>query len=192
MTTFDCQLLVEQYSEWIREGLNVEEKNGSCVITSPFLDRHHDYLQIYVQQSETGYSLSDDGYTLRDLKISGLEINTERRTEALHNAIRPFGIQLSGDELQIAADTISDFPQKKHDLIQAMLAVGDLIHLAQATVTIVFKEDVGRYLRAQGVQLVPDVRLTGTSGFHHPFDFVVGQTPNNPERYVRAINTPTR
>ena len=111
-----------------------------CVITSPFLDRHHDYLQIYVQRNDSGLLLSDDGYVLRDLRISGLDLNTERRQEALDQIIRPFGVRLTGDELQVVA-TERDFAQKKHDLIQAMLAVGDLIHLAQATV---ISEDVER------------------------------------------------
>lgn len=191
MSTFECERLVQQYVHWVRLNLTVEQQGGVCIITSPFLDRHHDYLQIYVEHAGSDILLSDDGYTLRDLKISGLEINTEGRMEALNQAIRPFGVELTGDELQLSA-TEGDFPQKKHDLVQAMLAVGDLIHLSQATIVAVFKEDVERYLKEQKVPFVADVRLTGNSGFHHPFDFVIPQSQENPERYVKAVNNPSR
>lgn len=130
MVMFECEQLARQYAEWIRQGITVEMQGGFCVITSPFLDRHHDYLQIYVERQDSNLVLSDDGYVLRDLRISGLELTTQRRREALNQAIRPFGVVLTGDELRVTA-TERDFAQKKHDLIQAMLSVGDLVHLAQ-------------------------------------------------------------
>ena len=191
MSTFECERLVQQYVDWVKLNLSVDQQDGMCIITSPLLDRHHDYLQIYVEHSGTEILLSDDGYTLRDLKISGLEINTEVRTEALNQAIRPFGVDVLGDELSLIASE-SDFPQRKHDLLQAMLAVGDLIHLAQATVSAVFKEDVEKYLREQNVRFISDIRLTGISGFHHQFDFVIPESHQNPERYLKAINNPNR
>ena len=91
MSTFECERLVQQYVDWVKLNLAVQQQDGMCIITTPLLDRHHDYLQIYAERSGTEILLSDDGYTLRDLKISGLEINTDYRTEALNQAIRPFG-----------------------------------------------------------------------------------------------------
>jgi uncharacterized protein (UPF0254 family) len=191
MSTFECERLVQQYVDWVKLNLAVQQQDGMCIITTPLLDRHHDYLQIYAERNGTEILLSDDGYTLRDLKISGLEINTDYRTEALNQAIRPFGVDVRGDELSLVTGE-SDFPQRKHDLLQAMLAVGDLIHLAQATVVAVFREDVEKYLREQRVRFISDIRLTGTSGLHHLFDFVIPESDQNPERYLKAINNPNR
>lgn len=191
MSTFECERLVQQYVDWVKLNLMVDQQEGMCIITSPFVDRHHDYLQIYAERTGTEILLTDDGYTLRDLKISGLEINTPGRIEALNQAIRPFGVDVNDDELRLIASE-GDFPQKKHDLIQAMLAVGDLIHLSQATVVAVFREDVEKYLREQNVRFVSDVRLTGISGLHHPFDFVIADSGQHPERYVRVVNNPNR
>lgn len=191
MSTFECERLVQQYVEWVKAGLVVERQGEICVITSPFLDRHHDYLQIYIDHTDEGLLLSDDGYTLRDLKISGLEIDTERREEALNQAIRPYGVEVVGDELRLTA-TERDFPQKKHDMIQAMLAVGDLIHLARETVVQVFKEDVAKYLREGGIRYLPDVKLLGISGLYHSFDFAVPASEEKAERFIKAVNNPNR
>ena len=191
MSTFECERLIQEYADWVKLNLTVEQQHGLCVITSPFVDRHHDYLQIYAERSGTEILLTDDGYTLRDLKISGLEINTESRREALTQATHPFGVDVDDNELKITAND-RDFPQRKHDLVQAMLAVGDLIHFSQATIVAVFKEDVEKYLREKDVRFISDISLTGTSGFHHPFDFVIPSSQIHPERYVRAVSNPNR
>jgi hypothetical protein len=189
MSVFECERMAQEYGKWLHEGVSATAVGDVCVITSPFVDRHRDLLQVYVTQTESGLLVSDDGYVIRDLRNSGLELDTERRREALHQILNSFSITLDGDELQVVASD-EDFAQKKHDVIQAMLAIGDLIHLATPTVAALFKEDVGRYLRAQHIQFVGDVKLTGTSGLDHSFDFVVGASDSSPERYVRAIGSP--
>ena len=191
MSVFECERMAQEYGNWLREGVNATAVGDVCVMTSPFVDRHRDLLQVYVTRTESGLLISDDGYVIRDLKISGLELDTERRREALHQILKSFGIKLDGDELQVVA-TDEDFAPKKHDMIQAMLAIGDLIHLAGPTVAVLFKEDVERYLRTQQIQYVVDVKLAGTSGLDHSFDFVIGASDSRPERYIRAIGTPGR
>ena len=191
MSTFECELLAQEYADWIRHGIKVQNVGEICVLTTPFLDRHRDFLQIYVERTESGLLLSDDGYTIRDLEISGLELETERRKELLQHILLSFGINLKDQELQTIA-TEKTFPQKKHDFIQAMLAIGSLVHFARPTIIAIFKEDVAQFLREKQVRFVSDVKLTGESGLHHPFDFVIGAAPNRPERYIRAIGTPDR
>ena len=56
----------------------------------------------------------------------------------------------------------------------------------------VFRQDVEKFLRDQNVRFVADARFLGISGFHHPFDFVIPKSEQNPERYVRAVNNPSR
>ncbi len=191
MSVFECLKLAQEYANWLKEDIKAVNAGDVCILTVPFLDRHRDYLQIYVRPAENGLILSDDGYVLRDLSISGLTLDTERRQEALHQILRSFGVTLNGDELQLVA-TNGDFPQKKHNLVQAMLAVGDLIYLAQETVATLFKEDVEKYLRSRRIPIGVDVKLTGSSGFNHSFDFLIGSIGEQPERYIKAIGTPSR
>lgn len=187
----DCQQLAQKYVDWLGQDIKSDSIGGVCTLTVPFLDRHRDFLQIYVTTTPEGQIISDDGYTIRDLRISGLDIETPRRREALSQIIRTFDIHQNGDEISVIASD-NDFPQRQHELIQAMLAIGDLIHLAQPTVVSVFKEDVEQYLRAHEIQFTVDVKLTGESGLSHPFDFVIGAGDRSPEQYMRAINTPSR
>ena len=45
----DVQKLVERYSVWLKDRKNLREVEDCVEITTPYLDRHNDYLQIYAR-----------------------------------------------------------------------------------------------------------------------------------------------
>lgn len=191
MSFDNCRDTVTAYIEWLRQRIKVEEVDGVCEITTPFLDRHNDHLQIYVKRVNDTLVLTDDGYILRDLKLSGFDITTEKRKVILHSILNNFGAHLEGDEITIEA-RLENFPQKKHNLIQAMLAINDLFVMAAPIVASVFKEDVEAYLRLHNIRYTPSVKFTGKSGFDQSFDFVIPASAKKAERIIKAINRPTR
>ena len=187
----ECSDLVRTYTEWLRQKISVQDINGVCEITTPFLDRHNDHIQIYVKPSNGGLILTDDGYIIRDLRLSGCEFRTEKRRQMLNAILGGFGIRLQGDELTIEARP-ENFPQKKHNIIQAMLAINDLFVMAAPMVASLFREDVERYLRVHDIRYTPSIKFTGKSGLDHFFDFVIPASRVKPERVLRAINRPNR
>lgn len=191
MSFDECQDMVTTYIEWLKQKIYLKDINGVCEITTPFLDRHNDHLQIYVKKAGDTLILTDDGYTIRDLKLSGLEFSTEKRKDVLHSILNGFGARLQGDEIVIKAKA-ENFPQKKHNLIQAMLAINDMFVMAAPMVRSLFKEDVENYLRLHGIRFTPSVKFTGKSGFDQLFDFVIPASQKRPERVISAITRPTR
>lgn len=191
MISRDCRDLVNAYIEWLRQKINVEEIEGVCEITTPFLDRHNDQLQIYVKKVNNTLVLTDDGYTIRDLKLSGYEVTTQKRKQILYSILNGFGIRIQRDEIFVEARS-DNFPQKKHNLIQAMLAINDLFVMAAPMVISVFKEDIEEYLRLHEIRFIPSVKFTGKSGFDHSFDFVIPASRTKPERVLKAMSRPDR
>ena len=187
----DCQDLVNAYIEWLRQKISVEDIKGVCEITTPFVDRHNDQLQIYVKKSDSGLILTDDSYTITDLRLSGCEFTTEKRRQTLHSILNGFGVRLVGDELVVEAKP-DNFPQKKHDLLQAILAMNDLWVMAAPMVASLFREDVEKYLRAHQIRFTSSVKFTGKSGLDHSFDFVIPASQTKPERILRTISSPNR
>src|SRR5258708_7281909 len=122
--------LIDEYVRWLRAGITVEQAGNAYEITTPFLDRHNDHIQIYVRHENNHFVLTDDGYVLADLRHSGCTLESQRRQALLKSILAGFGVSLSGDELTTVAHN-GDFPQRKHAIIQAMLAVGDLFATAQ-------------------------------------------------------------
>jgi len=169
----------------------ISEESGVYEITTPFLDRHNDHLQIYLRPENGHFVLTDGGYILADLEMSGVDINTPKRRQILDTILKGFGVRREGDELRVEAHQ-EDLPRKKHALLQAMLAVNDMFVMGQEQVLSLFLEDVEAYLRAHNVRFVARIKLTGRSGFDHHFDFAIPASDKRPERLLRAINTPSR
>lgn len=138
--------IVEAYLSWLRESIKVDEVEGGPEISTPFLDRHNDHVQIYASADNSRIRLTDDGFTIADLEHSGVELGRGRRQDLLERTLRGFGVQRSErGELFVTADR-RDLGRKKHLLIQAILAVGDLFYTAPETVASLFREDVEAFL----------------------------------------------
>ncbi len=191
MNRVECEQLISGYLRWLKEGLRVSELDQTCKIATPFVDRHNDEIEIYVEQRNGGLLLTDDGYTLTDLVASGMTVSTEKRRSHLAAILNGFGVHLEGDELQVNA-TAQDFPQKKHNLLQAMLSVNDMFVMGEEHVLSLFKEDVANFLVSNNVPVFPDFKLSGRSGFDHKFDFGLPKTQRKPQRVLQAINNLTK
>lgn len=189
--TPECEQLVASYLEWLRGRITVADINGVCEITTPFLDRHNDLLQIYVEPSNGNLRLTDDGYILGDLESSGFTIDTNKRRDMLRLVLNGFGVEERDGELLVET-SIEKFPQKKHALVQAMLAVNDMFMTARPHVATLFLQDVELFLEAHEVRFSPSVEFTGKTGFVHKFDFLIPRSRGAPERLLRAINRPSR
>lgn len=186
----DAQRLIDQYAAWVKDKTALRRVGDSVQITTPFLDRHNDHIQIYLNRTDEEIVLTDDAYTLHDLEDSGVEL-TQHRLEMLKEVLQGFGVQREGDAL-ITRSSSDTFAQRKHNLVQAVLAVNDLFYTSQANVISLFTEDVADWLDKIEARYSPNVKLTGRSGLDHRFDFLVAKSPRAPERLVQAINTPSR
>jgi hypothetical protein len=186
-------LLVESYLSWLRRGVRGQIiGEGVVELTTPFLDRHNDHLQLYAEQkSPDVYLLSDDGYVLGELKAGGVEARGTRRRELFAEVLSGYGVSIRGNELQVEA-TASSLGQRVHNLIQAMLAIDDMFVLALPRTATLFVEDVARFLDERDVRYSPRVKLAGKSGLDHLVDFVIPKSRGVPERVLQVINAPRR
>ena len=187
----EIESLLGQYAAWLKDQTTLHQINDWVEITTPYLDRHNDYLQIYAKRTNGGYLLTDDGYVLQDLELSGCKLDTPRRQTLLQMTLRGFGVQLRQGALEVYA-TATDFALHKHNLLQAMLAVNDLFYLAMPMVANLFYEDVTVWLDLHEVRYTPGVKFTGKSGYDHYFDFVIPKSRHQPERVIQVLNRPSR
>ena len=189
--TEEIQALLDRYWEWLRDKTTLRQVNGWVEITTPYLDRHNDRLQIYAIRRDGGYLLADGGYVLDDLEQAGCRIDGGRREALLAMTLNGFGVRRAENQLQVNA-TKSNFALRKHNLLQAMLAVNDMFYVAQPAVANLFYEDVVEWLDASNVRYTPNVKFTGDSGYDHLFPFVIPKSNAQPERILRPINRPNR
>lgn len=182
---------VTSYLAWLKSQFSCRETDRYTEITTPFLDRHNDQIQIYAVPTADGWSLTDAGETLSDLEMSGVRFESAKRKALLHEVLQGFGVTLRDGELTVSADTQSQ-PQQMNNLIQAILAVNDLFCLAQPTVYPFFTEDVSKWLDEKAIRFSPQVAFSGKSTLSHHYDFLIPKSKQSPERLLKVMNTPSR
>ena len=187
----EVQRLLEQYIAWLKDKTQLRQMDDWVEITTPYLDRHNDYIQIYAKKENGGYLLTDDGYTITDLEQSGFKLNSPKRQNLLKMTLNGFGVKIHNGALQVHASQ-DNFALRKHNLVQAILAVNDIFYLAVPVVASLFYEDVVSWLDLHEIRYTPKVKFAGKSGYDHLFDFVIPKSRRQPERILQTINRPSR
>lgn len=187
----DIQRLIDDYYAWLREKTALRQIDQWVEITTPYLDRHNDYVQIYAKPANGGFILTDDGCTIVDLEQSGCKLESRKRQNLLQMTLNGFGVQLADKALQVHASP-DNFALRKHNLVQAMLAVNDMFYMAMPMVASLFYEDVVAWLDVHDIRYIPKVKFTGKTGYDYLFDFVIPKSREQPERVIQTINRPDR
>ena len=126
--------------------------------------------------------MTDDGYTVGDLRQSGCDLESRKRRDLLTLTLNGFGVKIENEALTVHASS-ENFALRKHNLVQAMLAVNDLFYLAAPMVASLFLEDVTTWLNLYEIDILRGL-ITGQST-RSPFDFVVPASRKYPKEYCR-------
>lgn len=120
----EVQALMDQYWSWLQARTSLRIVDGWIETTTPYLDQHND-LQIYALPHDDGWLLTDDGYVIDGLEQSGCNIGSTKSKTMLNSILAGFGVQYRTWSPRRAC-VATDFAQCKHNLVQAMLPVGNL------------------------------------------------------------------
>ena len=102
-------------------------------VTTPYVDRNNDYTQIYIKKEIGNYKITDAGYIITDLELSGVNVlKPGRRNEILHTILYRLGLDLDEETSEIyTRETAEDrIPLACNRLLQGMLAVNDMFYLS--------------------------------------------------------------
>ncbi|MPZ51962.1 MAG: DUF1828 domain-containing protein [Acidimicrobiia bacterium] len=181
--------LLTEHQDWLADNTFVDQIDGDWVeITTPFLDTSNDAVQLYARLiGEDKILLTDDGHTLKDLKMRGVDTSTEKRRSLIKGILSGFAVTMVGDRLEVEIP-LARFPMMKANLIQAVLALGDLFYLSSPYLESLFFEDVRRWLDDHGVRYSEQVTMIGKTGYYHVFDFLIPRSDVASERLVQTIS----
>jgi hypothetical protein len=179
--------LIDNYYNWLKDKTAIKQVKDWIEITTPYLDRHNDYIQIYLKQDGDDYLLTDDGYTIQDLEQSGCSIDSVKRQKILEVTLNGFGVHKRYNEIYIKTN-YNNFPMCKHNLIQAILSVNDIFYLVNPKNPSLFFEDVQSWLDQNDIRFLERVPFIGKSGYSRHYDFVIPKSRNKPERMIKTVN----
>lgn len=183
---------IDLYYKWLRDNTATASlANGWVEIGTPIMDRHNDGIIVYIKKDGDAITISDDGYTLNDLEMSGIPIARGTYKKILSNLLLNYGITQKGMELTTTAN-MNTFAAKTHLFLQGLLVINDMFLLSSSNIKSIFLDDVNNFFIENKIIHTPNVALVGKSGLTHQIDYVIPAAPhkNKPERLIKAFNTP--
>ena len=184
--------LKEQYVKWLDDEISLKKIEEYLQITSPFLDRFNDYLQVYAKIDKNNeILLTDDSYIINNLQDSGIEITSPKRKQLLDSFLRKYRINLEDKSLSIKS-SIEEFPQKILFLMQAMINIDDMFMLSQNRVDSLFLDDIKGFFDKNEIFYTENVNFLGKSGFFYSYEYLLQRTKEKPERLCKVINNPNK
>ena len=186
----DIHMLMDEYFEWIKKETSFAKMGEYYEITTPFLDPINDCIQIYIKQDGDTIYFSDDGMTIGNLEIEGVNLNSKRK-QLISSIAMQYNSRVVGKEL-VAKSSLREFPQQKLFFVQAILRISDMYMLSQNRVASFFFDDVLKYFDENEIYASQNVALSGKSGYKYVYDFLFSPTKYRPERLCNIINNPTK
>jgi len=183
---------IKEYTNWIKENSAQRFINGYTEVTTPFLDSHNDVIQFYVKKEGDSFIFTDDGYTLADIEMNGLKLNTQKRKELVQYLADLMNVSVDGGAITARASNATLVAQTEHFMIQAMLKFNDLFYLASPKIRGFFLDEVKSFFDDNDIRCTASVMFSGKSGLPQRFDFVVPASKTQPERMITTLNQPTR
>lgn len=183
---------IKEYYSWMMDNTFVRQDEGTgwYAIETPFPGLFNDNIEIFARKAGDNIELSDDGNTLSNLKMIGVDIaRSPKRKELIDSILRNYGIKLQGDELFVST-VEAKFAQVKHGLISAISDISDMEFMAKHTVATVFKEDVGVFLEEQDIIYTPQFIAKGSTGLEFCFDYHIAGKKT--ELVIKPFNSLTQ
>ena len=100
---------VDNYYNWLREKTYIQKGISTdwFLINTPFVGAFNDTIEIYAQKNGNQLVLSDNGETMSNLELQGLQIQgSKKRRNILDTILLNYGVSCEKDELKITSNGI--------------------------------------------------------------------------------------
>ncbi|HIY57480.1 MAG TPA: DUF1828 domain-containing protein [Candidatus Tetragenococcus pullicola] len=188
----EMQDLMNSMLEFYKTNVTIKQLKQASEIVTPFTNHLNDRIAIYVELTKDGQiKLSDDGVTLDELSMMGLDYKTITRNKILMDILKNYQLYLENETIYTVAKSKSQFPQKKLNLIQGLLSVYDMLFTIKENTVGIFQEEVFDFFFENDFGGTEKPKLTGASGIIHSVDYSLGATKKRPQTLFKLLNNPT-
>lgn len=178
---------MDEYFAWLKEKYKYKQLDNSIEITTPFKNHINDHIRIYVDELEANkLRLSDDGQTINELNMMGIDITSKTRQKIIKDTLNQFNLKFENEE--IVTDVNSSFAQSKHNIVQGILKIYDLSFTTKVNSTNIFYEEVYEFLFENDIGGTDKVKVSGSSGINYTIDYIIPPRKNKPEVMINFAN----
>ena len=184
--------IIDGYVSWWRNSVETYQDGNAVRIVCPMLDRHNDFMSVYLVEDGNGFILTDMGATIADLSASGCDVMTDARKPKLSCTLAGYGVSEQDGELYIRAGE-DDLFSSMNMLMQSMASVDDLYYTMRDSARQYITEEIASWMDDNNIRYSRDINIIGRSGFEANFDFLIpgSKREDVPERYIKAVGSPS-
>lgn len=185
------QSLLNDYFNWYEKRFSINELKEAHEIVTPFVNQINDRISLFIEFDDNNQIIiSDDGVTIDELLMNGIDINTATRERIIKNIIENFKLEINGEIIYTIAKDINSFSQAQHNMIQGILQINDILFTERINVVNLFREEVFDFFYEEefGGTIEPD--LKGASGIKYNIDYSLGGTPRRPQTLIKLLQDP--
>lgn len=186
----DIEKLLNDYLSWYQKKYSIKQLKDAHEIVTPFVNHINDRISLFVEFEKDGsVVITDDGVTIDELNMHGLDLQTAVRQKILKDTLKNFNLELEGEIISVKVEDQKQFMQAKHNLIQGILQIYDLVFTTRSNVSSLFKEEVLNYFFEHDFAGTPGPDLLGASGIKHSVDYSMGATRKRPLTLVKLLQS---
>jgi Domain of unknown function DUF1828/Domain of unknown function DUF1829 len=192
--SYNLDNILDEYVNRLKDNTVIKREDGEnhVIFSTPYLDSYNDYIELIAYKKWDKIIMSDDWWTIANLNMKWVELSTGKRATIFNQIINWLWVSVSqNNELFIETD-ISRIWQKKHSLMQAILAVWDMYVLSKQNVISLFKEEVESYFTSNDLYPSKDMKITWKTWYDHMIDFIFNPTKDRNESLIKVINKPKK
>lgn len=177
----DVVSISKEYLNYINENTKfVKFNNENVEVVTPFIDSYGESIGFNIKYLGDRYVLTDNGYTIWNLSINGINFNNSSRRKILLNSLLNYG----GFNID-NKNSISKIVTKKylgqgiHEMTQLLVNIYDFSYISPNNVKTQFLEDVEMYfLSNDDYNVFPAFSVMGKSRLEHRFNFAFSSKGN--------------
>ena len=183
------QEYIQNYLNWLKNQYSHKQFDEVIEITTPLTNSIGDNLRIYLEEtSNNKIRLSDDGVTLEDLELMGLDISTKTREDIIKNVLFQYKISIDNDNTLYIDGSKDDFPLMKFNLTNAMQKINDLVFTKKSTVDNLFFEEAFDFFKRNDFRGVKNSSFLGGSGVNHRINYTIPESSESPMNLIELQN----
>ncbi|GEO64646.1 DUF1828 domain-containing protein [Companilactobacillus nantensis] len=185
----DTNKWIDDYLKWMKTKYSITSFDNGDEIITPFTNILGNRIAIYVLPiDDNKIQLSDDGNTVNDLILLGIDIKSNVRFRILKDIIKSFNVQLTENNVLKIDGKKGDFPIMKQSLIQAILRIDDLLMTRKNNVKNLFFDDVMNYFDDMEFKGLPNYPVNGGSGHTYKISYAIGKSKSKPLQLIQILN----
>lgn len=166
---------LDNYTKWLRSQYTVNHLEDSDEINTPFLNTIDDNIRFYVSKlNNKKIRLDDDGETLNNIYMMGIDIDVPHRKLLLRSILKEFNVDILDDVLSVSG-LPSQFPEMKQRLISTILRIDDFTMFKKQDISKIFFEELYSYLDENDFGGLPEYSVSGQSGNNYKIDYAISQ-----------------